>query len=266
MWTGAVPRSRFRVPRTLSLPRRRPTHSAGADARRSCPHIRLHGNLPGERECDLAAVPRAFRRLARRRRRVRERANIKKQFEHTTRRDDRELRGDRNGTARRTVRVLPRGPGGVPRLPRRLTLPRRREDTSCAPSYSDSARDRWRSAISSDPDSFCDNLLAHPAGLDTRDRSLSATHASSSTKGGQRTPTKPLRSAPPQGSPLQCSPTPSHFRTAAAQTRRDWQVQSYDITERLYFDSSRRVGDAARELLPEPLLAHVHFNAPGHRS
>ena len=43
----------------------------------------------------------------------------------------------------------------------------------------------------------------------------------------------------------------------------DFYVASYDVQERLYYDHSRRVGDAAREMLPKDLVAHVSFRAPG---
>ena len=53
-----------------------------------------------------------------------------------------------------------------------------------------------------------------------------------------------------------------HFRAAAGQAPHDWRVRSHDFFEQLWFDHSRQVGDAARELLSEPLLAHVEFNSP----
>ncbi len=42
----------------------------------------------------------------------------------------------------------------------------------------------------------------------------------------------------------------------------DFHVVSYDIDDRLYFDRSRLVGDAAREILSPDLLAHMSFRAP----
>jgi predicted O-methyltransferase YrrM len=43
----------------------------------------------------------------------------------------------------------------------------------------------------------------------------------------------------------------------------DFAVVSYDLSETLYYDSSKRVGEVARLLLPPALLAHVDFVAPG---
>lgn len=41
-----------------------------------------------------------------------------------------------------------------------------------------------------------------------------------------------------------------------------YRVVSYDIDERFYADSSKQVGDAAREMLDDGLLAHVEFRNP----
>jgi predicted O-methyltransferase YrrM len=42
----------------------------------------------------------------------------------------------------------------------------------------------------------------------------------------------------------------------------DYQVSSYDISPHFYADPSRRVGDAAREILSDELLAHIDFRNP----
>jgi len=54
----------------------------------------------------------------------------------------------------------------------------------------------------------------------------------------------------------------AHFRHAAGTGGRTWRVVSYDIEPDVYYDASRRVGDAARELLPEPLMRQVEFRNP----
>jgi predicted O-methyltransferase YrrM len=41
-----------------------------------------------------------------------------------------------------------------------------------------------------------------------------------------------------------------------------YRVITYDAHPRFYADETKRVGDAARELLPEPLLDHLEFRAP----
>jgi predicted O-methyltransferase YrrM len=50
--------------------------------------------------------------------------------------------------------------------------------------------------------------------------------------------------------------------SAAGQIGSDFHVHSYDVDTRFYADRSRRVGDAARELLDEELLEHISFHAP----
>ena len=42
----------------------------------------------------------------------------------------------------------------------------------------------------------------------------------------------------------------------------DFEVVTYDVTDRFYADSARAVGDAAREQLPPSLLKHITFRAP----
>ncbi len=42
----------------------------------------------------------------------------------------------------------------------------------------------------------------------------------------------------------------------------DFRVLSYDISAEFYADPTRKVGDAARELLPPELLEHMLFTAP----
>jgi predicted O-methyltransferase YrrM len=42
----------------------------------------------------------------------------------------------------------------------------------------------------------------------------------------------------------------------------EFRVVSYDITPFFYADNHKKVGDAARELLPPPLLRHIEFRNP----
>ncbi len=42
----------------------------------------------------------------------------------------------------------------------------------------------------------------------------------------------------------------------------DFEVVTYDVSERFYHDPSRAVGDAAREQLPEALSRHITFYSP----
>lgn len=42
----------------------------------------------------------------------------------------------------------------------------------------------------------------------------------------------------------------------------DFSVVSYDVSQFFYADPSKRVGDAAREFVPPPLLGHIDFRNP----
>jgi predicted O-methyltransferase YrrM len=52
------------------------------------------------------------------------------------------------------------------------------------------------------------------------------------------------------------------FANQAGAVPSDFRVVSYDIDRRFYADRKRRVGDAAREMIPADLLAHITFRAP----
>lgn len=51
-------------------------------------------------------------------------------------------------------------------------------------------------------------------------------------------------------------------QAAAGAIEPDWRLTTYDILESLYFDPSRAVGEAAREMLPDELLRRIAFRAP----
>ncbi|HXH88703.1 MAG TPA: class I SAM-dependent methyltransferase [Gaiellaceae bacterium] len=53
-----------------------------------------------------------------------------------------------------------------------------------------------------------------------------------------------------------------HHAHRAGLVGSNWRVASYDIDDRLYFDRSKRVGDAAREQLPAELLERIDFRSP----
>lgn len=53
-----------------------------------------------------------------------------------------------------------------------------------------------------------------------------------------------------------------HFASRAGLIDNDFRVFSYDAHERFYADTTRLVGDAAREQLPSQLLDHVVFRNP----
>jgi predicted O-methyltransferase YrrM/septal ring factor EnvC (AmiA/AmiB activator) len=53
-----------------------------------------------------------------------------------------------------------------------------------------------------------------------------------------------------------------NFARAAGMTSSDWEVVTYDIDPNLYFDRTKRVGDAAREILDVELLARIRFRNP----
>lgn len=42
-----------------------------------------------------------------------------------------------------------------------------------------------------------------------------------------------------------------------------FEVHSYDLKPTYYLDDSRRVGDAARQMLPRELVSHIAFHSPG---
>jgi predicted O-methyltransferase YrrM len=52
------------------------------------------------------------------------------------------------------------------------------------------------------------------------------------------------------------------FASEAGIVKRDFLVVSYDGSSQLYYDASRMVGDAAREILPSDLLKHLAFRNP----
>ena len=128
-------------------------------------------------------------------------------------------------------------------------------------SYGDSARDAWRSVIGSDPDSFCTTFYrTRPSWIQG---SLSEDDArflfqQVLTAGADEA----VEIGTGSGLSTAVLAHGMHFRAAAGQAPHDWRVRSHDFFEQLWFDQGRRVGDAARELLAEPLLAHVEFNSP----
>jgi hypothetical protein len=125
----------------------------------------------------------------------------------------------------------------------------------------DSARDVWRSVIGSDPDSFCTTFYrTRPSWIqgslsedDARFLFQQVLNAGADEAVEIGTGT---------GFSTAVLAHAMHFRAAAGQARHDWRVRSYDFFEHLWFDHGRQVGDAARELLAEPLLARVEFNSP----
>lgn len=54
----------------------------------------------------------------------------------------------------------------------------------------------------------------------------------------------------------------AHAVRLAGEVGDAFTIESYDIDERFYADRSRRVGDAAREMLEPALLEHVTFRSP----
>jgi predicted O-methyltransferase YrrM len=128
-------------------------------------------------------------------------------------------------------------------------------------SYGDTARDVWRDVIGSDPDLFCTTFYRkRPSWIEG---SLSEDDARFLF---QQVLTAGADEAVEIGTGTGLSTAVlahgMHFRAAAGQASHDWRVRSYDFLENLWFDPGRQVGDAARELLSEPLLAHVEFNSP----
>jgi predicted O-methyltransferase YrrM len=124
-----------------------------------------------------------------------------------------------------------------------------------------SARDGWRNVIGSDPDSFCTSFYrARPSWIEG---SLSEDDArflfqQVLTAGADEA----VEIGTGSGFSTAVLAHGMHFRAAAGQARHNWQVWSYDFLEHLWFDQGRQVGDAARELLSESLLAHIEFNSP----
>ena len=128
-------------------------------------------------------------------------------------------------------------------------------------SYGDSARDVWRNVIGSDPDAFCTTFYrARPSWIEG---SLSEDDArflfqQVLTAGADEA----VEIGTGSGFSTAVLAHGMHFRAAAGQAPHDWRVRSYDFFEQLWFDHGRQVGDAARELLSESLLAHIEFNSP----
>jgi predicted O-methyltransferase YrrM len=54
----------------------------------------------------------------------------------------------------------------------------------------------------------------------------------------------------------------AHMAASTGKKPRDFEVHSYDINTRFYADREKEVGDAAREMLDDELLAHVSFHSP----
>src|SRR5581483_656297 len=52
------------------------------------------------------------------------------------------------------------------------------------------------------------------------------------------------------------------FAAKAGLVKRDFAIVSYDVSPVLYYDASRQVGDAAREILPSDLLKQLAFRNP----
>jgi hypothetical protein len=119
----------------------------------------------------------------------------------------------------------------------------------------------WQSVIGSDPESFVDDLCR------TRPKwitgSLSGDDARFLFRQALETRVdEAVEIGTASGFSTAVLAHAFHFRATAGRAPKDWRVRSYDILERLYFDHDRRVGDAAREILPESVLDHVEFNAP----
>src|SRR5204863_7491472 len=53
-----------------------------------------------------------------------------------------------------------------------------------------------------------------------------------------------------------------HLASKAGTIRSRFEVATYDISPRCYFDQNHRVGDAAREILPARLLEFIRFRNP----
>jgi hypothetical protein len=53
-----------------------------------------------------------------------------------------------------------------------------------------------------------------------------------------------------------------NFASLAARPTHSFQISSYDIADFFYADPSRKVGDAAREILPPALMNHISFRHP----
>ncbi len=129
------------------------------------------------------------------------------------------------------------------------------------PAQSDLTDEAWQDVIGSPPDSFSDHLrAARPAWVtgslswdDTRFLFRTALEADAD---------EAVEIGTASGFSTAVLAHALSFRAAAGRASEGWRVRSYDIQEQIYFDHDRRVGDAARELLPGHMLEHVEFNAP----